>query len=165
MIYTIHRSYYFLSFEETILIKVGKGIIFIFALMLTTFVRAQEKVEWQLYYDDKTETIAIIATIAEGWHLYSQHLNNEIGPVPTSFIFEANDKVKIIGETTEPESLKEYDENFEAELNFFKESVTFSQKVKVSESGQLNCTVTFMVCNDTMCLPPRELTFTIPIKK
>lgn len=143
----------------------GKGIIFICALMLSTFVWSQEKVEWQLYYNDKTETIEIIATIAEGWHLYSQHLNNEIGPVPTSFLFESNEKVKVIGETIEPESLKEYDENFEAELNFFKETVTFSQKVKVADSTQLNCTVTFMVCNDTMCLPPRELTFTIPIKK
>lgn len=143
-----------------------KGLRLIFQLiilLLTSSTFAQKEVEWEFSVVDN-EFVAH-ATIAEGWHLYSQHISNELGPIPTSFRFEQQEGVKFVGKTMEPESLKEYDENFEGELNFFKEEVSFKQKFKVTQDAKIAGGVTYMICNDTMCLPPTEELFTLPIKQ
>ena len=99
------------------------------------------------------------ASIAEGWHLYSQFISNDIGPIPTSFNFTENEFVSISGKVSEPKAIQEYDENFEATLDFFKEKVTFTQKALAKQT-----TVEYMVCNETMCLPPIDQKFTVEIK-
>ena len=139
--------------------------LIVFILTLLTFNSfTQEKVEWSFYFDDEASTILLKAKIAGGWHLYSQHIDNEIGPVSTSFDFTVNDDIILIGTTKEPESLKEYNENFEGELNFFKNEVVFSQKIKVLKNSKIDGTVRFMVCNDTMCLPPVDKVFSVLIE-
>ena len=142
-----------------------KTFLFLAFIIVSTFSFGQKKVEWAYSFDSESSTIEIKAKIVEGWHLYSQHIENEIGPVPTSFEFSENDAFSLVGKTIEPESLKEYDENFEGELNFFKDEVVFSQKIKINKSTTVNGVVTFMVCNDTMCLPPTDIKFSIKINK
>lgn len=138
---------------------------FVFILvLLASNSFGQEKVEWSFDFDNDSNTIQIKADIAEGWHLYSQHIDNEIGPVPTTIEFTVNEDILLIGSTEEPESLKEYDENFEGELNFFKDEVVFTQKVDVRKNSKLDGVVTFMVCNDTMCLPPVDKEFSVLIE-
>jgi len=90
-------------------------------------------------------------------------VDNEIGPVPTSFSFESDDKVKLIGKVTEPAPIQKYDENFEAMLDFFEGKVIFSQRISVKEPTVIKGVVTYMLCNDTMCLPPVDEEFTIEI--
>jgi thiol:disulfide interchange protein DsbD len=63
--------------------------------VLTFFGFSQEKVTWENKYNQKTKSIEMTATIAEGWHLYSQLVENEIGPVPTSFVFSEVSPIKI----------------------------------------------------------------------
>lgn len=141
----------------------SKFILLSFFLLIILNVNAQENVVWSYDYDDENEALMMQAEIAEGWHLYSQHIDDGIGPVPTAFEFTENGAVKILGETEEPESIRAYDPNFEGELNFFKDQVTFSQKIKANESTTLEGVVTYMICNDTMCLPPKDVKFTISI--
>jgi thiol:disulfide interchange protein DsbD len=139
-------------------------LIFLFALLFISLqIFAQDEVIWE--FSVKDDVFIAEASIAEGWHLYSQHINNELGPIPTSFRFEEEEGLKLIGKTSEPESLKEYDENFEGELNFFKEHVSFTQKLKVSAETSIRGGVTYMICNATMCLPPTEELFTISINQ
>jgi thiol:disulfide interchange protein DsbD len=126
---------------------------------------SQNQVKWTFSYDSDLNGFKASAEINEGWHLYSQHIDNEIGPVPTSFNFEENSMITLVGSTKEPESLKEYDENFEGELNFFKDKVEFVQELKFSKSTILSGSVTFMVCNSTMCLPPKDIPFKISLDK
>ena len=136
-----------------------------FITSMTFLSYAQEKISWVYHYDSANEEIVIDAKIADGWHLYSQVINEGIGPVPTSFTFNENSEVKFIGNTMEPESIREYDENFEGELNFFKEKVSFIQKVKASSSTSVKGVITYMTCNATMCLPPKDVEFVIAINK
>lgn len=142
-----------------------KQLIFLPAfILLVSCSWAQDRVIWAFGYDQESGLVTATADIAEGWHLYSQHINNELGPVPTSFTFEENNDIKLVGKVNEPQSIKEYDPNFEGELNFFKDSVTFSQKIRVYKATELKGYVSFMLCNDTMCLPPTDLNFNIPIE-
>lgn len=139
-------------------------LLTLFFSFLSYWSVCQDQVNWNYAYNPVSAELEITATIANGWHLYSQHIANEIGPIPTSFEFEENRAVKLIGQTAEPESIKEYDPNFEGELNFFKDEVTFVQKVEVESPTEIHGTVTFMVCNDVMCLPPVDEFFKIEVK-
>lgn len=138
-------------------------LLFFFLLIISSFGFSQTKIQWTYSYNSELKTIEIQAVIADGWHLYSQHVDNEIGPVPTSFSFENNDKIKLIGKVTEPAPIQKYDENFEAMLDFFEGKVVFNQRISVKEPTVLKGVVTYMLCNDTMCLPPVDEEFTIEI--
>lgn len=142
-----------------------KSFLLFIISSLVFFSFSQEKVQWSYSYDNEKEELIIDAKIAEGWHLYSQGIDEGIGPVPTSFTFNENPAIKLIGNTIEPASISEYDENFEGELNFFKENVSFTQKIKVSTSTSVQGIITYMVCNNTMCLPPKDVEFVIAINK
>jgi thiol:disulfide interchange protein DsbD len=138
-------------------------LFFIFFLSLNCL--SQQVVEWDVSQDSKSNEIHIIAKIKEGWHLYSQHIDNNVGPVPTSFTFKSSDNFQLIGRVKEPMAIKKYDENFEATLDFFEHEVVFLQNVKVLNDCFLEGTITFMVCNETMCLPPVDHKFKIELKK
>lgn len=140
-------------------------LIVLFFVLLSFFGISQSKIQWIYSYNSEEKTVDIQVNIADGWHLYSQHVDNEIGPVPTNFVFEENPHVKLIGKVTEPTPIQEYDENFEAMLDFFEGKVVFSQRVSVKSATTLKGVVTYMLCNDTMCLPPVDEQFSIEITK
>ena len=142
-----------------------KTFFLILFVLISILSFSQEKVTWSYHYDLNTQEIVLDAEIADGWHLYSQVINEGIGPIPTSFTYNENTAIKLIGKTIEPESIREYDENFEGELNFFKEKVSFRQKIDVLSSTSIKGVITYMTCNDTMCLPPKDVEFVIAINK
>jgi thiol:disulfide interchange protein DsbD len=125
---------------------------------------AQKPVNWTWKYDASENAVKFKVVLSDGWHLYSQHVQNDIGPVPTQFVFENTPGVEFIGTVQEPVPVQKYDENFEATLDFFEKEAEFKQKVKGSK-GEVKGTVTYMVCNETMCLPPVDLPFTITLDK
>ena len=69
-------------------------------------------------------------------------------------------KVKEIGKME-----KSYDKNFNSVLKYYAKKVDFVQKIKVKTAiaTAVKGTVTFMVCNDRQCLPPRDVPFTINV--
>ena len=142
-----------------------KGIVLIISIFLSAVSFGQEKITWIFSFDQDLSAISIDADIEEGWHLYSQFLDNEFGPIPTKFEYLTNDSYKLVGGTVEPQSIKEYDENFEGDMSFFKDKVSFVQKVENTNATSIEGVVTYMVCNDEMCMPPVDLEFSIPIKE
>ncbi|WP_306640862.1 protein-disulfide reductase DsbD family protein [Sanyastnella coralliicola] len=111
---------------------------------------------------DGTHTIKMVCNLDEGWHLYSQHLDNNEGPVPTSFIFTLPDSYATVGETEEETPIVHYDPNFMMDLAYFEGSPVFLQKIKVDgDLATITAGVDFMVCNDEMCLPPELVEFNV----
>jgi len=142
-----------------------KRIALVFTVFCSLWSFSQNEVEWHFSFDNQTNTINIQADIEDGWHLYSQNLDNDLGPIPTSFEFIPNDNYKLVGSTNEPTPIKEYDENFEGEMNFFKDEVVFTQKIDNDKPASIDGVVTYMVCNDVMCLPPVDLEFVVRISE
>jgi hypothetical protein len=141
-------------------------ILLVLLLMLANgCVLSQDKVIWTLNFSNEKKVLEITADIAEGWHLYSQHINPEIGPIPTQFKFSENNSVEIIGKTIEGNPIEKFDENFEAKLTFFEGKSVFNQAINLKATTVLELQVTFMVCNDKMCLPPVEKLMSIELKK
>lgn len=123
----------------------------------------QNHVSWDVSYNANESKVLVHATIGEGWHLYSTEEATELGPIPTEIKIKEQEGVEVIGRLHEPEPIVSYDPNFEETLFYFEKSVTFSQEVKVADANELNGTITYMVCNDEMCMPPVDYEFTIEL--
>ena len=144
-----------------------KRILFFFTVLsLTLFANSQEEVvSWTTNYNVITSEIEIKANLSDGWHIYSQGVETDFGPIPTSFLFEKNAFLNLIGEVIEPQAINQFDPTFETSLDFFEQEVTFKQKIETTQSTILNGTITFMACNEVRCIPPSDEKFTIKITK
>ena len=110
-------------------------------------------------HDANTYSLIASATIEENWHVYSQHLPSEDGPVATSITFNETEGVVFEGEVHEGEYHTEFDPNFDMDLNFFGDSAEFRQIIKVDDpTGKvIGGELVFMTCDDKRCLPPEYI--------
>jgi thiol:disulfide interchange protein DsbD len=140
-------------------------ILFIVFTCLSLTSLAQKEIAWVVTYNPERQSIEFTASIAKGWHLYSQHIADGAGPVATSFAFDELNGIKLKGKVEEPESIRKYDPSFEATLNYFEGKVTFVQHMSktTKNASTITGSITYMLCNDTMCLPPVDVPFTIEI--
>jgi len=141
-------------------------IIVLLGIAITSFGQILEPVKWNFELKNTSLTTAEIhinATIDEGWHLYSLTLPKD-GPHPTSIIFESIENASKTGELLALGKLqKQFDPNFNMELNWYTENATFVQKIKFKDASKVKIKglVDFMVCNDKSCLPPTKKSFTL----
>lgn len=120
-----------------------------------------EPVSWDLDFANNVATFT--ANIQEGWTIYSQHTSDE-GPVPTSFNFDPTNFYTLDGATEEEGKRKEgYDKYFDLNvIKFIKGPVTFKQKISPTDPKEsITGYLTFMTCDDSQCLPPKDIDFVI----
>jgi hypothetical protein len=113
---------------------------------------------------DKTYELHITATIGGNWHLYAQDAGE--GPEPTKLTFITNPLVTLDGKAKEVGKMqKSFDKNFNSTLKYYANKVDFVQKVKVKSpiATVVKGSVSFMVCNDKQCLPPKDVPFSIKV--
>ena len=113
---------------------------------------------------DKTYEIHLTALIDGNWHIYAQDAGE--GPVPTKLKFTTNPLLTLIGNVREDGKLEQtFDKNFNSILKYYEKQVDFVQKVKLKSSASTLAkgTITFMICNDRQCLPPRDVPFSIKV--
>jgi thiol:disulfide interchange protein DsbD len=130
----------------------------------------EDPVTWdfQAYQGDETGTVDVVfhAAIDPCWHVYSQDNDPMDGPVPTSFSLELPRSATAVGAVNECTPLEEYDPNFMMNLKFFEEEVYWRQTLAldgVSAGDSLKGFLTFMVCDQSMCLPPEDVFFAVPL--
>lgn len=114
---------------------------------------------------DQEYNIVFRADVEEGWYIYSQFLA-ENGPIPTSFEFDKNDNVKLVGEASEAgKKTASYDDLFEMDIIKFAGLTTFTQSVTTNgKPTQIKGSLTYMTCNDEGCLPPVDVDFSVALK-
>lgn len=127
-----------------------------------------EPVKWKTRVgkvSDSEYDIVFVASIDKGWHLYSQYLESQEGPIATSFAVTPHPAVEVIGKVSEGKPQKEYDPNFMMELSYFSDSATFVQRVKTKANvpDDVVVKVNFMCCNDEMCLPDKDVFFRVDL--
>jgi len=150
--------------------KINKWLVLVFALIsLQANAAILKPVKWSYSCKKINETtydLIMDAHIDKDWHLYSQHIG-ENGPIPTSFHFDTDPAVTIVGDVKEKgKAIKIHDPNFDMEVIYFKTDAIFVQRVKVSKSvTEINGSLEFMVCNDNVCLPPETKKFTIALNE
>lgn len=111
--------------------------------------------------------VHLIASIDKTWKIYSQSTPDG-GPSPTVVKFKPNPLVLLGGKVKEVGEMHKVDEPaFGVQVFYFTDKVNFVQIVKLKKPGvktSLSGTVEFMACDQSQCLPPEEVPFTIELK-
>lgn len=133
-------------------------------LLFTAAAFGQNPVKWSFATKDAGNCqvdLIITGTIDDGWYTYSQFLESDEGPVATTITFKSHPGFKLVGKAKEGgEIIKVHDKVFDMELTKFKHKAVFTQRVEVSDpSKPISGYLTYMTCNDEMCLPPRDVDF------
>ena len=148
-----------------------KKIIFsLFVLFAGIAATAQNPVTWSYSAKktaDKTYEITIVATITNGWHLYSQIQPSDAIAIPTSIQINNNPLVIKHGKIKEIGKLEKYkDKELGISANQYSNTVSFVQKVKLKGKVKTNVSgsIEFQTCDDKKCLPPKTVTFNVPVQ-
>ncbi len=141
------------------------------ALFLAASLQAQTlaPVKWATSWKQISATefdLVFTATIEDGWVIYSQFLEKDDGPMPTTFNFEQGPHFQLKGKCEESGNKKSgYDKVFEMVLTKFSKKAIFTQRVVVSDlSKPITGYLEFMTCDDERCLPPKDVEFSFQLK-
>lgn len=142
---------------------------FVLAIIAMAAFAQENPVSWSTKAEKQsngTYKIIITAAFSAPWHIYSQHTPDG-GPVPTTFKFNKNPLVTLVGKTEEKGMLKTtHDKNFGVDVKYYVGKVEFVQTVKVRGNVKTNVSgsVNYMVCNDHECLPPVDQNFSVKLQ-
>ena len=148
-----------------------KKFSLLFACLISAFTilaQSSKQVKWAFTSKkiaDKTYEVHMTATINGNFHMYAQNVGVE-GPLPTAFVFTKNPLLQLDGKVKEVGKLiKKYESTWSGNVNYYEKTVNFVQTVKVRGTARTNLAgkVEFMVCDESRCLPPGEVEFSVNI--
>ncbi|MBN1925201.1 MAG: thioredoxin family protein, partial [Prolixibacteraceae bacterium] len=144
-----------------------RKLYLLFSLLIVAilgFTQPVNPVTWTFEHkkvSDHEFELHFIASIQQGWHLYSNNLP-EGGPLATKVNYDTIagfELLEALEATTKPTVF--YDEIFGMDVEYFSNAVTFIQKIKISDENVSSITgfVEYMSCNDETCTPPAQTEF------
>lgn len=153
------------------------AIIFTFLFLpFSGISQIYEPVDWNFSkqkISDNTYELIFTADIDSGWAMYSNDIYDngvdcdvEICPIPVSFEFNKNNEqeryFRLMGDIVEVDENKKTSQDpiFLMEVTKFTDRATFKQIIEI-DANYIDVTgyLTFMVCDDTKCLPPTDIEF------
>ncbi len=142
-----------------------KKLSFLLLTLLTSFslIKAQDnpvhiKLSTKKISDCEYD-LQFSASIDEPWHMYSLVKVGNDGPNPTVFMFNASKDYELVGKTKESKSVKEYDKVFEMDVQYFKHSATFTQRIKLKTDKKIAIKgkYEYQACTEEKCIfPPAD---------
>ncbi|MEY4289597.1 MAG: hypothetical protein RLZZ30_1685 [Bacteroidota bacterium] len=141
-----------------------KSILAFVLFFVSSWTFAQNHVQWNFHYDATSESVIAEGKIDAGWHLYSQKTDENAGPIATKMVLLPNKSVKLIDnsiEDLEPHEI--FDKNFESTVYLFETKYRVHQKIKIKKPTTIKGEMHYMICDDTKCLPPISVPFTLEI--
>ena len=142
----------------------------VFFTLLLSISWAEDPVTWNVksnHLGNQEYEVTITAHLESGWHLYSQFLKSDEGPLSTYITYNLNGVFETIGLTKEINIENKYDPVWDMEISFFSHIAVFKQKIKSLNPDSLFFTgnVNYMICDETQCLPPDDYSFTVDLSK
>jgi len=99
------------------------------------------------------------------WHIYSIHPGGDGYEIAPSFTFEDNAKVKVKGTVKEKgKATTTKMAGIEGDITYLNGTIEYIQDVTVTGSTKITGKHEYQVCNDKMCLPPKDKNFSFDIK-
>jgi len=142
--------------------------VLLFAGLQSYALKSSDKVKWTFAADkinDTTFQLVITAKLDEGWHIFSFTPGGDGSMLPPEFNFSPNAYVKLLGKMTESgKKIEEDTKDVMGLIYYYKNKIVYTQKLLARADTDLKGVLTFMVCDDNMCLPPEDLEFSISIK-
>ena len=144
--------------------KIVLSILSLF--FLATFsIFAQEPISWNFSIEDAGSgevDIVAKATVDQGWYMYDTEIP-EGGPNPTMIEFDEITGGELVGKfkASDKKAVVKFDEIFQMEIGSFTNTVTFKQRIKVTDKANFAAVgnVRAQACNDATCTPPLPVDF------
>jgi hypothetical protein len=103
--------------------------------------------------------------LKNGWHIWSLHPGGDGYEIAPSFTFDKNPKVTLKGAATEKgKATTTTMEGIDGKITYLSGKIDYTQIVTVTGPTKIKGRHTYQVCNDRMCLPPKDKEFTLDIK-
>jgi thiol:disulfide interchange protein len=148
-----------------------RKVTIIVLFLVSPVLRGQiyDPVNWSFSYEkkgDKVYELVFSAIIEAGSHIYALEVPSG-GPIPTTFSFQENPAIVLDGKTYEvTEAEEKLDEAFNMKIKTFSKNAEFRQRVNIKSSPvTIKGAVNFMSCNNSTCLPPKDVEFSITINE
>lgn len=126
---------------------------------------AQEPISWNFSIEDAGSgevDIVAKATVDQGWYMYDTEIP-EGGPNPTMIEFDNISGGELLGKfkASDKKAVVKFDEIFQMEIGSFTNTVTFKQRIKVTDKAIFAAVgnVRAQACNDATCTPPLPVDF------
>ena len=149
--------------------RMKKFFFILSSIFVVTLASAQglNPVSWSFSskkISDNVYELQIVATIQQGWHVYSQNQPKDAIAEPTAFAFNKNPLLQFDGNVKEIGNLEKFkDKELDISANQYSNKVTFIQRVKLRGKAKTNVTgkLTYQTCNDEKCLPAKTINLSI----
>lgn len=134
---------------------------------ITTIAQILQPVKWdfELVKSGENEVIfKAIARIDANWHVYALDIP-EGGPIPTSIRFAESADYELVGDMKTPEAIEKYDSAFEMMMRYYSDNAVFEQRIRLKKTENITISgdLEFMACDDSRCLPPETVEFSLPL--
>jgi len=103
--------------------------------------------------------------IKQGWHIWSLHPGGDGYEIAPSFTLDPNPKVKLKGKVSEkgkPTTTKM--EGIEGKITYLSGKIDYIQNITVNGPTKIKGKHMYQVCNDKMCLAPKDKEFEVEVK-
>lgn len=110
--------------------------------------------------------VKLTATMDDEWHIYALNDAGE-GPIATSITI-SGDAVSRQGKIDEPMPVEKFDEGFGTVTRYHVGTTRYVIPVQLDgniKPGVINlsATITYQVCNISICYPPKDVTVNVPV--
>lgn len=105
-------------------------------------------------------TVTVRGAIAGDWRMYA--MDSEAGR-PLAVRFEAPASLSALGSPQQAEPRRGHDHHFDSGYTYFERDVTVTQVFR-GHASEVPVSVTYMLCNDEVCLPPRTHEMTVRVR-
>lgn len=144
--------------------KIILSILSVF-ILATSSIIAQDPISWNFTIEDAGDgqvDIVAKANVEQGWYMYDTDIP-EGGPNPTMIEFDEITGGEIVGKfkASNKKAVVKFDEIFQMEIGSFTNSVTFKQRIKITDKAKFSVVgnVRAQACNDATCTPPLPVDF------
>jgi DsbC/DsbD-like thiol-disulfide interchange protein len=112
-------------------------------------------------------TVKLLATVQEGWHLYSLKPMTE-GPIATRIWIAEGQPFSLSGAVRAPDPRVMQDPSFGMEVELYEGEVVFTLPVRVAPGTapgiqQVVVSASYQSCNNKLCLPPKTVKVEVPV--
>ncbi len=139
------------------------ALLFLFFISLSSSAQIKEPTKWSFKISPATYKVGDIvsltftAAIDEGYYIYSNDFDPNLGPTLTTFDFVKSAGYELIGTAKAINPAKKFDEIWEGNITYFKHKGQFVQKIKILEpKGTLSGKIDYQTCNEGSCVPGKK---------
>jgi len=103
--------------------------------------------------------------LKKGWHIWSLHPGGDGYEIAPSFTFDENPKIKFKGKVVEKgKATTTTMDGIDGKITYLSGNTDYIQEITAAKGVKITGKHQYQVCNDKMCLPPKDKDFVFEIK-